>query len=321
MIGVIIFAYGAPGSLDNLKEYYTHIRHGNAPSEEEMAAVKEQYRNIGTTDLLGSITERQAEALTHSLQPYFEEEVKVYTAFKHTAPFVEDTVLQMVNEGVSQVITFPIKPLYSKTGTGLYQIKVRKALAKLGSTIPVLDVDHWHLHDEFVSVMAKRVKTAVKWLPSHIRNETTVIFTAHSQPGKPETYKEYSEEFTELGKSIANQLQLKNWRIAYRSAGSHEDLWSGPDVKDVIQEEGKKGIKGVVACDLLSVTSNIEVLYDIGYDCQLLCKRMGIEFIRTEIPNDSYDFIMALTTIVKERVILNKLTEEYQFNKLKPSSK
>lgn len=112
-----------------------------------MEAVKEQYRNIGTTDLLGSITERQGEALIHSLKPYFEAKVKVYTAYKHTAPFVED-----------------------------------------------------------------------------------------------------------------------------------------------------------VACDLLSVTSNIEVLYDIGYDCQPLCKQWGLEFIRTEIPTDSYDFIIALTNIVKERV-------------------
>ncbi|MDQ0252740.1 protoheme ferro-lyase [Evansella vedderi] len=146
MSSVIIFAYGAPGSMDNLKEYYTHIRHGNAPSEEEWRLLKNNIYNIGKTDLLCSITERQGEALIHSLKPYFEAKVKGYTAYKHTAPFVED-----------------------------------------------------------------------------------------------------------------------------------------------------------VACDLLSVTSNIEVLYDIGYDCQPLCKKWGLEFIRTEIPTDSYDFIIALTNIVKRK--------------------
>jgi ferrochelatase len=290
MIGVITFAYGAPASLDHLEEYYTHIRYGKTPTAEEMIAVKEKYDNIGTADLLGSITKRQAEALTQSLQNYFSEEVK------------EDTVAQMVDDGVTHVITFPIKPLYSKTGTGLFQKKVRKSLENLGSSIPVLDVDHWHLNPEFVSVMANRVRSAVEWLPESVQNETTVIFTAHSQPGKPETYNDYSEQFSDLAKGIAKQLQLTNWRIAYRSAGSYQELWSGPDVKDVIRDAEEKGSKGIITCDLLSVRANIEVLYDIGFDCKELCESLGIEFIRTEIPNDSYDFIIALTHIMKEKV-------------------
>ncbi|MGG3889422.1 ferrochelatase [Metabacillus fastidiosus] len=301
MIGVIIFAYGAPSSIDDLEEYYTNIRYGKIPSVEDMEAAKERFRQTGTADLLGAVTERQAQALSHSLQHIFIEKVKVYTAYKHTPSFVEDTVEKMVQEGVTYVITLPLNPLYSKTGTGLYQRKVHKALEKMGISIPVLDINHWHTHPELVTVIANRLEIAVNWLPGNVHNETAVIFTAHSQPGKPETHKIYSEQFLELAQSIAKKLQLKTWKIAYRSAGSHGELWSGPDIKEVIRDEAGKGRRGIVTCDLLSLTANIEVLYDIGYDCQKLCKELGLEFNRAELLNDSYDFIIALTNIVKER--------------------
>lgn len=302
MIGLITFAYGAPASLDDLPEYYTHISHGRTPSDEKMAAAKERFRNIGVGDQLGSVTRRQTQALADSLQPYFHDKIKAYSANKHTPPFVDDTIRQMVEDGVKTMITFPIKPLYSKMGIAYYQKQVRKALQRSGITLPVIDIDHWHLHPEFVQVLCDRVQTAWNWLPRDIRGETTVIFTAHSQAGRAETHEVYVRHFTELAQSIASSLSLPTWKIAYRSAGPNSELWLGPDVKDVIRDEAKKGCKGIITCDLLSVTTNIEVLYDLGFDAQNLCRELGIEFLRTPLPDDSYDFIMALKTIILEKI-------------------
>lgn len=302
MIGLITFAYGAPVSVDDLPEYYTHINHGKIPSDERLAEARERFRRIGVGDHLGSITKRQTQALADCLQPYFYENVKAYSAFKHTPPFVEDTVKQMVEDGVSKIITFPIKPLYSKLGIAHYQKQVRGALKQLGVDLPVIDIDHWHNHAKLVQVLSDRVRTALDWMPRDIKNDTTVIFTAHSQAGRAETHKEYAEQFSELAQMIATSLSLSRWTTAYRSAGPRIELWLGPDVKDVIREEVKKGCKGIVTCDLLSVTTNMEVCYDIGFDTQELCEALGVEFIRTQLPDDSYDFMMALKTIITEKV-------------------
>lgn len=302
MIGVVIFAYGAPESVDDLPSYYTHIRYGKEPSDQQMEAVFKRYTRTGTADLLGAVTKRQAHALQMLLQPYFAETLRVYTAFKHTAPFVEDTAARMIEEGVTSVVTLPITPLFSKTGTGQYQGKVHKALTRRGANIPVFDVDGWHNHPSLVTVIANRVKTAFQWLSAEARQRSTVIFTAHSQPGLSQSHERYHREFKELAGLIAQELQLNHWAAAYRSAGPAADLWSGPDVAEVIRAEAEKGACGIVTCDLLSLTENIEALFDIGFHCQALCQELNVEFVRVEFLNDSFDFMNALAQIVRERV-------------------
>ncbi|MEE9538825.1 MAG: ferrochelatase, partial [candidate division NC10 bacterium] len=47
MIGVLLMAYGTPRSLDEVEAYFTHIRRGRAPSEEEVEELKERYASIG----------------------------------------------------------------------------------------------------------------------------------------------------------------------------------------------------------------------------------------------------------------------------------
>lgn len=302
MIGLITFAYGAPATLDDLPAYYTHIGHGKTPSDEKIAEAKERFRKIGVGDQLGSVTRRQTQALAEALQPYFHAKIKAYSAYKHTPPFVDDTIKKMVEDGVKTIITFPIKPLYSKMGIAYYQKQVQKALQRSGVNLPVIDIDHWHDHPEFVQVLCDRVQTTLNWLPQDAQSETMVLFTAHSQAGRAETHEVYIRQFTELAQSIAGSLSLPSWEIAYRSAGPNAELWLGPDVKDVIRSQAEKGCKGIVTCDLLSVATNIEVLYDIGYDAQELCRELGIEFLRTPLPDDSYDFIMALKTIILEKI-------------------
>lgn len=303
MIGLILFAYGAPESIDHLKEYYTHIRHGSAPSEQEMSATIRSYHRIGTADTLGAITKRQAAALAQLLQSRVGEEVRGYAGFKHTPPFVEDTVRQMVRDGVDRIVTMAMTPLNSRTGTMLYRKKVDQTLEQLNESIPVVHVENWHLHPLYLDVMTDRVKTAVQWLPEDARMNCTVIFTAHSQPGKLERHEIYATQFEELSEGVADRLRMPHVRFAkaYRSAGTKGE-WLGPDVKEVIEDEARSGTKGIITCDLLSMTSNIEAVYDIGYDLQPICEEAGMILIRTEFPNDSFDFMHAVSCIIEENI-------------------
>ena len=71
---------------------------------------------------------------------------------------------------------------------------------------------------------------------------------------------------------------------------------------DVIRLEAEQGMKGIIICELLFVIADIEVFFEIGQKCQELCENLGLEFVRTEFPNDSFDFILAVAAIVKEKV-------------------
>lgn len=304
MIGIVTFAYGAPKSLDDIEAYHTHISHGKKQPK-KINQMKNQYRHMAVGDTLGSVSKRQIEALAQALQAQLNKRVKGYVAYKHTAPFTEDVIRQMVADGVTKIITFPIKALYSKSGFVYYQVLVRNALKELAVDIPVLDIEGWHDHPSIVHVLSDRVRTAWNFLPGDVKEDSQVIFTSHSLPGKPATHQAFEEQFTELAGLIAKQANIPKWRISYRSAGTHADVWLGPDIQEVIEMEADAGTKGIVVCELLTLTSNLEASYDIGYDIQPICKRKDIEFFQTAMVDDSFDFIMALAQIV-----LDKLEEE-----------
>ncbi|GIN71876.1 ferrochelatase 2 [Bacillus sp. J14TS2] len=302
MIGLITFAYGAPTSLDDLSSYYAHIHGGKPLSAEKLEEMKNQFRRWGVADTLGSITKRQIKALASVIQPHFSEPVQGYTAYKHTSPFVEETVTQMIADGVTKIITIPFKPVHTKSGNIYYQTLVRNALRKLKVDIPVNHIEQWHHHPSFIKIFRDRVKTAWDWLPHSIQNNSLVIFTAHSLAGKAETRQAFEKQLLELANSIVDPLSLPKWRIAYRSAGSHEGLWSEPDIQEVIKEEANRGCQGIIVCELLTVTENIEALFDIGYNVQDLCRELDIEVFRTPMHNDSFDFIKTLEEIVIEQI-------------------
>ncbi|WP_442951529.1 hypothetical protein [Paenibacillus sp. GYB004] len=57
--------------------------------------------------------------------------------------------------------------------------------------------------------------------------------------------------------------------MGYRSGGPAPQTWLAPDVTGMIEEAAADGAAAVVVCDLLTVTENVEVVYDCGHDCSV----------------------------------------------------
>ncbi|WP_379290400.1 ferrochelatase [Paenibacillus residui] len=302
MIGIVLTAYGMVSSLDDLEAFYTHIFHGRKPGPDKLAQAEAQYRALGVCDPLASVTRRQAAALERRLSLQLNSPVKAYYMCKHTPPSAEETVTRMAEDGVTKVVCLPLSPLFSKTGTGWYERKLREAIASSGHRMELLTAAHWHLNPDFVRIVADRVRAAAEWLPAAVRGNTAVIFTSHSQPGLPEAHPDYCREFRELAEAVADVSGSSSWRIAYRSGGPAPQVWLKPDVLDVIAEVGEGGAEAVVVCDLLSLTANVEVLQDIGIQGQAAAQALGLEFVRTEFLNDSDDFMKVVSDIVAERI-------------------
>ena len=46
-MGLLVMAYGTPYKEADIERYYTHIRHGRKPSEEQLADLTGRYKAIG----------------------------------------------------------------------------------------------------------------------------------------------------------------------------------------------------------------------------------------------------------------------------------
>ncbi len=304
MKGVLLLSYGALRSIDDLPAFYTHIFHGQAVPDSVLEEAYRRFRYYYTADPLAAITGRQALFLEKRLLQTASEPIKVYTAMKHTHPFIHETVGQMIQDGITEIIAFPTSPLFSRTGTLYYEQQIRKALEISGCSLPVHLISHWHLHDGLVSALALRLQTALNWLSQANRPYAGVVFTAHSQPGLARANQEFIDCFEQLAAAVANKLKLVNWTIAYRSATPGQK-WLEPDVKTVMEQMSEAGSKACVLSELLSVTENIEALFDCRVDCAQKASELGIEFAAAEFLNDADDFIDVL-----ENIVLEKLTED-----------
>ena len=66
-VGVVIMAYGTPASPEDIEPYYTHIRRGRPPTEEQLAELTERYAAIGGISPLAQRTRAQVDAITAAL--------------------------------------------------------------------------------------------------------------------------------------------------------------------------------------------------------------------------------------------------------------
>lgn len=302
MKGILMMTYGALSSIDDLHAFYKHIFRGHEPSAQILKEAQRRYRFHTVADPLAAITARQAQALERRLQQRFDEGIKTYVAMKHTRPFLHEAVQQMLEEGVNHIYTFPTSPLFSNSGTGQYQLKVEKAVNASGALVPVTHISHWHLHPGIVEALCSRLQTALNWISQVNRAQTAVIFTAHSQPGIPKANAEFIHSFRELATAITSKLDLVYWKLAYRSATPGQ-TWLGPDVLDTLEEVKLEGYSAVVVCELLSLTENVEALFDCRYDCQQKATELGLKFVSTEFLNDSDDFMNVLEDIVLKAIL------------------
>jgi len=302
MKAILMIIYGAPSSLDEVDDFYKDIYHGNIPSAQVLEAGRNQFRDLGVCDPLYAITNRQATALQRRLKGVLEEDVQVYIGTRHTKPFISEAIDAILRDGADGVAVIPMSLLYSKTGIGMYLKVVSDELRLRNKNISVLDITHWCFTSSSIEILANRARAAWNWLPVAVRDQSVMIFTAHSKPGKPRVNRIYSEQFQLLAQAVALRAGISKWRLAYRSGGPAPQTWLGPDIQDVIKEEADSGMKGIATCELMSVTENVEVLRDMGSSAQNTARLLGMEFVRAEFLNDADDFMGVLADIIKDKI-------------------
>ena len=88
-IGVVLMAYGTPRSKDEILPYYTDIRRGRPPTEEQLGDLIRRYEAIGGLSPLAKITDAQRDSLQAALDAINPGAFTVRLGLKHAAPMIE----------------------------------------------------------------------------------------------------------------------------------------------------------------------------------------------------------------------------------------
>ncbi|OUC07646.1 ferrochelatase, partial [Litorilinea aerophila] len=110
-IGVLIMAYGGPNSLEEIPGYLADIRNGRPTSPAVLEEITHNYSRIGGKSPLLEISQQQVAAVQARLDP---ERFRCYLGMRHWAPWIEEVVGQMVEDGITHAISLVLAPHFSK---------------------------------------------------------------------------------------------------------------------------------------------------------------------------------------------------------------
>lgn len=299
-IGLLVMAYGTASDPSEVMEYYTHIRHGHAPSQKVVDELAGRYAQLpgGRSPLL-EITEAQMDALTASLQAAGVDSLVTTLGQKHSAPFIEDGVAALAEAGVDRIVGLVLAPHWSTMSVAEYLGRARRTAAELIPDTPLDLVEDWHLAPGYIDWLAKAVKVALAEIPAAARANTEVIFTAHSLPVRIlQADDPYPVSLRETAEAVAEAAGLERWSTGWQSAGQTATPWIGPDLLELLPQKKDGGRDGVVVCACGFVSDHLEVLYDLDIETKRAAEQLGLAFARTAMPNDDAPFIATLRDLV-----------------------
>jgi ferrochelatase len=291
---VLLMAYGTPRSREEILPYYTDIRRGRVPTDEQLSDLTARYEAIGGLSPLAALTESQRDALQLALNNIAPDTYHVALGLKHAAPMIEDAVQQLATEGFTKIIALVLAPHYSSFSIGQYIGRATEAATPHG--ISVTGITSWATEEAFIEFLAADMSAKLASMPA----ATHVLFTAHSLPqriidaGDP-----YPAELRSTAAAVAAKLGLKEntqWSIAWQSAGRTPEPWIGPDILDVIDALATQTTPaaGVLVSACGFVADHLEVLFDLDIEALHRAQQHGLAFARTECVNDNGAIMNAL---------------------------
>lgn len=289
--------YGTPSSLDRVGEYYTNIRGGLRPTEAEIENLRSRYETIGGTSPLIRITENLRDKLQASLSSQGSSTV-VYSAMKHSEPFIADVVKRASKEGVDELLSIALAPHYSKMSVGSYLLAVEMANSVLPKQMRLDSVTSWHRNPKLIAAWASRIKKAEKTLP----DSYSLVFSAHSLPEKTLADGDpYRYQLIETCELISSVIRRSEWSFAFQSAGHTREPWLGPDILDHLEAQLSKGSKSFLIAPIGFVADHLEILFDIDVECRQWAAKKGVSLERCESLNDTQEFVDCLHSIIDEK--------------------
>jgi ferrochelatase len=292
-VGVVLMAYGSPSDTSDILRYYTDIRRGRPPTDEQLADLTRRYAAIGGLSPLLERTEAQRNAVQAALEQLAPDQYTVVLGLKHSDPTIEAAVEDLAGRGVERVVGAVLAPHYSGLSVGQYLSRLEDAAGQYG--LGATGIQSWAVEPAFVDFLTRELGERLATMPE----ATRVVFTAHSLPARVVASGDpYPTELRATAQAVAGALDLvegERWETAWQSAGRTPEPWMTPDILSVIDRLGADPtVDGVVVCACGFVADHLEVLYDLDVDARRRAESVGLRFGRTRCVNDDPSVMGAL---------------------------
>jgi ferrochelatase len=261
--------------------------------------ITHNYAQIGGKSPLLEITRQQIAEVEERLDPAL---FRCYLGMRHWAPWIEEVVGQMLDDGITHAISLVLAPHFSKLSVAKYHAKIADGLAMVHGQIEFRHIESYHDAPKLIEALAVRVKLGLAEWPAHQRDRVHVVFSAHSLPARiMQMGDPYDRQLRETAALVAARAGLRDdrWSWSYQSAGRSPEPWLGPQLQDYLPELAARGIKDVISIPVGFVADHVEILYDIDILAQAVAASHGMRLVRPPALNTDPLFTDMLVDLIQ----------------------
>ncbi|MET7642009.1 ferrochelatase [Streptomyces sp. NPDC005438] len=317
---LLLLSFGGPEGPDDVVPFLENVTRGKGIPRERLVEVGQHYFLFDGVSPINAQNRALLEALRGELDRHGPR-LPVYWGNRNWAPYLTDTLRDMVRDGHRRVLTLVTSAYSSYSGCRQYRENLAEALATLeeeGLEPPRVDkLRHYYNHPGFVEPMVDGVLTALERLPEAVRDGAHLAFTTHSIPtaaadtsGPPNSHGDggaYVAQHLEAAELIAQRVRERTgvdrpWKLVYQSrSGPPQMPWLEPDICDHLEELHAEGVPGAVMVPVGFVSDHMEVRYDLDTEARAKAEELGLPVVRSATVGCDPRFVAGLRELVWER--------------------
>ncbi len=317
-VGVVLFQLGGPDSATAIEPFLYNLfcdpdiiplgplgivfRKPVARfiSRRRVKTVARHYAEIGGHSPIRLLTERQAKALEHALQPQLD--ARVFVAMRYWHPLTTEAVEQVRAAELDELVLLPLYPHYSFATTGSSLKEWNRVSKAVPLNIPVRVIGSFYDHPLYIRAVVEKISLSL----THFDRPQGVhlVFSAHGLPlsliEKGDPYPRHIEATMRL------ILESGGWpnphTLCYQSKVGRSK-WLEPSLTATLERLARGGSKHLLVIPIAFVSEHIETLHEINLEARHQAESLGVEqFEMMPAAGDSPQFIAALADLVVRAV-------------------
>ncbi|MGV0850144.1 ferrochelatase [Mycolicibacterium phlei] len=277
---LLLLSFGGPEGPDDVMPFLENVTRGRGIPRERLASVAEHYLHFGGVSPINGINRAVIERLRGLI------DLPVYFGNRNWAPYVEDAVTAMRDDGVRRAAVFTTSAWGGYSSCAQYVEDIARARRAAGDGAPqLIKLRQYYDHPLLVQMYADAVTAAAKTVPAGAR----LVFTAHSIPLSAQNRcgdRLYQRQVAHAAKLVAAASGYSDYDQVWQSrSGPPQVPWLEPDVGDHLSALAEAGTQAVVVCPIGFVADHIEVVWDLDNELREQAEAAGVAFARAATPN------------------------------------
>jgi protoporphyrin/coproporphyrin ferrochelatase len=300
---LLVLSFGGPEGRDDVIPFLENVTRGRNTPRARLEEVAEHYYHFDGVSPINAQNRALIAALEDELRAH-DIALPVYFGNRNWHPFVEDTVRQMVDDGVQRALVFVTSAFSSYSGCRQYREDVIRACEAIGEGAPEFDkLRVFYNHPGFIEPMIASVRAALEQIPPERRANAHVAFTAHSIPLAMARHSQYEAQLLDACQQVAEGAGSQSWRLVYQSrSGPPHIPWLEPDIGDYLAEIKRQGIGDVAVVPIGFISDHMEVLFDLDTEAVEIAEELGLNLVRAATVGTHPQFIAMIRELIVERM-------------------